>query len=201
MRRRSFLKTSLVGGAVLVGGSGAIALWPSELREAPEGLRALSHEEYSVLAAVAARICPGDEDAPSADDTRVAELLDAELPFHDRDVIEEIKQLLGIFESGLFGAVFGEHVRPFTRLAPEDQDAVLAEWRDSAVTIRRTGFEVLHGLITATHFGQSATWTRTGYPGPPSPDGLRDAYAEHLVDLPGLLAPDEPGAGAPEGPP
>jgi hypothetical protein len=192
VRRRSFLKTGLVGGATAAAGLGALSLWPSRLGSVPAGLRVLSPKEHAVLAAVAARICPGRPGvAPDAAATGVPVLLDAELAFHDPDIVDAVRGVLGLFESGVVGLLFGERVRPFTQLGPDAQDAALQAWRSSAVTIRRSSYKLLHGLVAGTHFGQPASWPAVGYGGPPSPVALRQVYASNLVDLEGLLAPDE----------
>jgi hypothetical protein len=44
-------------------------------------------------------------------------------------------------------------------------------------------------LATSLYFGDARVWPGLGYPGPPSPPGLRDAYAAQLVDLDVLREP------------
>ena len=62
--------------------------------------------------------------------------------------------------------LFGGRTTPFTQLDPNEQDEVLAEWRDSRLTLRRTGYRALRGLAMAAYYGNKATWPAVHYPGP-----------------------------------
>ncbi|HET9451941.1 MAG TPA: hypothetical protein VFO83_13715, partial [Aggregicoccus sp.] len=56
----------------------------------------------------------------------------------------------------------------FTRLSPEAQDAVIADWRDSGLALRRTGFQALRALAAGAYYSSPRVWPAVGYPGPPS---------------------------------
>ena len=71
--------------------------------------------------------------------------------------------------------LFGGRIEPFTQLNPTEQDEVLNEWRDSRLTLRRTGCRALRGLALAAYFGNPATWNSVGYGGPPP--GIHDPNA------------------------
>jgi hypothetical protein len=73
-----------------------------------------------------------------------------------------------VLESALAGMIFDGRTKPFTRLSPEAQDAVLAHWRDSRLLVRRTGYQVLRKLTCAAHYAQPTSWASVGYPGPPT---------------------------------
>ena len=62
------------------------------------------------------------------------------------------RQLLGLFENGLAGFLFGGRTRPFTRLDGPEQDRVLVEWRDSRLAVRRTGYAALRTLVLAGYY-------------------------------------------------
>ena len=51
----------------------------------------------------------------------------------------------------------------------------LNEWRDSRLTLRRTGYRALRGLALAAYYGNPATWIAVGYGGPPP--GIHDPNA------------------------
>ena len=93
-----------------------------------------------------------------------------------------------MFESALTGAVLGERIAPFTQLDPAQQDRVLARWRDARAGFRRTVHRGLSKLVLSVYWGQPEVFARIGYPGPPSVRGLREAYADQLVDLDALRA-------------
>jgi hypothetical protein len=80
---------------------------------------------------------------------------------------KELQQLLGLFENGLAGFILGGRTRPFTRLDGAEQDAVLAEWRDSRIAVRRTGHAALRTLVLAGYYQSPAVWPPMGYGGPP----------------------------------
>lgn len=188
--RRGFLKIGLIGTGVAAAGGVGLALRRTVLREAPAaGLKVLSEREYSVLAAVADRICPAlGEGAPGATKLDVARKADEIFATLPQAVQKEFKILLGVFESALTGALFGERIRPFTQLSPEEQDEVLEAWRDSSVAFRRTAFRALSGLAKSIYWGEPQTWARVGYGGPPDPKILRSGFSFLLVDFDSLRA-------------
>lgn len=176
LSRRSLLKRGLFGGALLaVGGSTALALRGGlELPLPPEGLKVLGAREYATLQAIARRALPDRKGWPTADEARVAFLADGVLAASDPAIAKEVRQLLGLFDNALVGFLFGGHVRPFSRLSPEEQDEVLGEWQRSKLILRRTGFWALRTLVHASYYGTTAAQTAVGY-APIS--GVHDANA------------------------
>ncbi len=193
--RRTLVRGGLASFALVVLSGAGIALRGTKLAAAPAaGLKILSQAEYSVLAAVARRICPAPRaGVPGADAIDVALLADHLLETADDDAREGTKIALRIFENGLAGALFFERVTPFTALSPEAQDRTLLAFRGSRVALRRTLFRALSGLCAALYYGDPRSWPSVGYPGPPDARALRAAYADQLVDYAALRA--RPGAG------
>lgn len=196
--RRTLLKGSLAGAALLAVGGAAIALQRSRLRALPgEALHVLTPQEYAVLAAIAERMLPRAKPAdtatgmpavPGAQNIDVALLADRLLETVQSDVVDGIKLALGVIESGLTGALFFERVRPFTQLEATEQDRVLLAFRDSKVGLRRTIYRSFAGLTGSLYYGDPRVWPSVGYAGPPSASGLREAYAAQLVDYNALRA-------------
>ena len=167
--RRSFLGKGIVGGALLVlGGSGATLVFRrTRLRTPLAPLKVLSLEEYSVIASIADRVIPAGNGFPSPTEMRCAEHVDELLAPAHPGAVKELKQLIALFENALAGFLFDRRMSPFTQLAPEDQDDVLREWRDSRITLRRSGFKALKNLVCAGYYCNPATYPAVGYPGPP----------------------------------
>ncbi|MFZ5470182.1 MAG: gluconate 2-dehydrogenase subunit 3 family protein [Myxococcota bacterium] len=167
--RRSFLRRGLVGGALLaLGGGGFLASRRTALVPLPvEGLLVLDATEYAVVHALATRFIVPQEGWPTIADVGVPLAVDRLLALAPTDARAELRQLLGLFENALPNFLFGARTRPFTQMAAEEQDQVLAEWRDSAVTLRRTGFTALRSLVLAGYYGSSKVHQAVGYPGPP----------------------------------
>jgi len=165
MDRRTFIRRGLFGGLLLaVGGSVGLVAWPSAENAQPRRpLRALNARQFAILAAVAGRMVT----APGADPVTIAERVDAQMATAPPEVRADFGKLLLLFENALAGFVLDARARPFTRLAPAAQDDVLADWRDSRLALRRSGFAVLRKLTQAAHYAAPEAWADVGYPGPP----------------------------------
>lgn len=168
-RRRGFLKKGLFGTALLLlGGGGFLFTRPTRRTKAPpERLVTFTEDEYAVLDAISRRFAPMREGFPSVDEVQPALWADRLLARASEDVKQELKRLLGLFENGLGNFFFGFRFRPFTQLSPDEQDRVLAEWRDSRLVVRRSGYRALHVLLMTAYYGSPKTWSALGYPGPP----------------------------------
>ena len=171
--RRRFLKRGLFGGALLVlGGALPFVFRTTRRGSAPRGpLRLLSADEYAVLAAVAARIVPGDgADArwPRAEALDCAGKVDALMATLHPDVGHDFRRLLRLCESGLVGTLTAGSPRPFTRASAPEQDARLEAWRRSRLAILRSGYQALKRLCDAVYYSSPEIYPLIGYPGPPS---------------------------------
>jgi hypothetical protein len=170
--RRAFLKRGLLGGALLlVGGALPLSLRSTLVRGQPKrALKLLSVEEHAVLAAVAARFAPGDGAGPqwpTAEALDCAGKVDALMATVHPAVGAELRQLLRLFESALFGLVIARSPTPFTRCTPAEQDARLESWRHSRLAVLRSGYQALKRLSHATYYSSPEVYALVGYPGPP----------------------------------
>jgi hypothetical protein len=170
--RRGFLKKGILGGALLmIGGAGGIALRSTRPGKPPKRpLQLLSSDQYAVLAAIAARVVPGDSAPPawpSAEAVDCAGKIDSLLATAHPEVGKEFKQLLGLFENGLSGLILSGRPTPFTRLAPAEQDARLEAWRRSSLALIQSGYQALVRLVHATYYASPEVYPLVGYPGPP----------------------------------
>jgi hypothetical protein len=170
--RRGFLKKGILGSALLVIGGGAgLALRATKLgKAARKPLRLLSPGEHAVLAAVAARVVPGEGAPsawPSAEAVDCAGKIDALLALAHPAVGEDFRHLLGLFENGLAGLFIHHSPTPFTQLGPAEQDARLEAWRRSRLVLLRSGYQALVRLVHAAYFSSPEVYPVIGYPGPP----------------------------------
>lgn len=165
--RRDFLKKGLLGGLVLaVGGGGFLFTRRGASVALPPGLKVLNAEEFAVVWALVQRFVPAREGFPAADSLSTATAVDGIIAMLEDETQAELKQLLMLFENALPNFLFGFRTRPFTQLGPAEQEEVLGEWRDSKLTLRRTGYRALRGLSLAAYYGNKAVWPSVGYPGP-----------------------------------
>jgi hypothetical protein len=165
MNRRTFIRRGLLGGFLLaVGGSVGLVAWPTDERaHARQPLRALTPRQFAVLAAIAGRTVT----APKADPITIAERGDAQMATAPPEVRADFGKLLLLFDNALAGFVLDARPKPFTRLSPAAQDDVLADWRDSRLAVRRSGYAILRKLTEAAYYAAPDGWDGTGYPGPP----------------------------------
>jgi hypothetical protein len=171
-RRRSFLKKGLLGGGLLfLGGTLPIALRSGLQGIKPKrDLKLLTPEEHAVLAAVAARLVPGDDAGPkwpSAAAVDCAGKIDSLLSTVHPTAGAEFRQLLHLFENGLTGLFMTLSPSPFTRCSPADQDQRLEAWRHSRIALLRSGYQALKRLTHATYYSSPELYALIGYPGPP----------------------------------
>ena len=173
LNRRRFLRRGLFGGTLLVfAGSLPFVFRTTRRGSAPRGpLRLLSADEYAVLAAVAARIVPGDGvDAgwPRAEALDCAGKIDALMATVHPEVGNDFRRLLRLGESGFVGTFTAGSPRPFTRATPAEQDARLEAWRRSRLALLRSGYQALKRLCEAVYYSSPEIYALIGYPGPPS---------------------------------
>jgi hypothetical protein len=168
VHRRTVLKRGLVGGAVLaLGGLGYVGSRRSKLRTPPGDLTVFDALEYSVLFAVAERVVLPAPSMPPLSEVDPVANADRTLRLADEPVLNDIRRLVRLFENPIAGFLFDGRAQPFTALSPEAQDEVLADWRDSRLEVRRTGYVVLRTLVAAAYYGDARTHAAVGYPGPP----------------------------------
>ncbi len=177
LTRRLVLKKGVFGGALLaIGAGGTLALRGGVSRSLPpEGLRAVGPQGYAVLCALAEHLIPRHPGFPTAEEIRVGFNSDRIIARVDPTARAELNQLLGLFENALANFLFGFRVTPFTAMSFDDQERVLAEWRDSRLLLRRTGMRALRAVVMAAYYGDRATWSAIHYPGPPT--GVHDPAA------------------------
>jgi len=170
--RRRFLKRGLIGGGLLVlAGTLPFAFRTTAIGRRPRReLKLLTLEEHAVLAAIAARMAPGDGAGPTwptAEAVDCAGKIDALLATCHPDVGSDFRRLLRLFESGFLGTFIAASPRPFTRATPAEQDARIAAWQRSRVALLRSGYQALKRLSHATYYSSPEVFSLVGYPGPP----------------------------------
>lgn len=175
--RRGVLRKGLLGGALLALGGGAFLFTRKsvEVDLPADGLLVLTPREYAIVSALAWRLVPRREGFPSVETVQVARACDRILSLVDATALEETKQLLMLLENALPNFLLGRRLSTFTTMSTDAQDAVLTEWQTSRITLRRTGYTALRGLVMAGYFSSQATWAAIGYPGPLA--GIHDPEA------------------------
>ena len=189
--RRLFLKAGLAGGALLTMGGVGLGLQPGVVGPAPASLQVLDATGWSVIAAVARCMCPSD--GPSPDTLDVASRVDAQLAvMHPGDAAEVVQGLM-LLENGLAGLLLGGGSRPFTSSSAQAQTERLRAWQNSTLAVLRKAYKAIRGLVVTAYFSHPATFTFTGYPGPPD-YGQSKAPAIQVAQVRASAAPDSSGS-------
>jgi hypothetical protein len=165
LTRRRLL--ALAGAAAAAGllPSGCTADRPAWQR-APEGvaLRHLSERQYAVLAAAMARFV-GGEGAGWIAEGKVAPAATADAWLGSQPALAgPLGQGLLVLELGVYPLV--AKLRPFTALAPAEQDAVLDDLAGSSLGLKRTLWRGLRTISFLTFYADPVVRPLIHHPGP-----------------------------------
>jgi hypothetical protein len=163
--RRGFLRLAGVALAAGLAPSGCARALPDWMRP-PDGLalRSLSARSYGVLAAATSRLV-GGEGAEWIAQGRVRPAATADAWLASAPALAgPLAQGLTVLEWG-FVPFIGK-LRPFTALAPDGQDAVLAELLHSRLDLKRDLFRGLRSVAYLTFYADPAVRPLIGHPGP-----------------------------------
>ncbi len=163
MRRRTFLKVGIAGGALLAAAGGAALLLR---RAAPDA--ATSEDTRVVLRAVMPALLAG---ALPSDEAARARALDAGLqrslatiaglPPATRTELGELFFLLGSAPGrGLAG------VDRWQEATVDQVGAFLQHWRTHSFDLFQAGYHAMHDLVLGPYYADRSTWDAIGYPGP-----------------------------------
>lgn len=164
LNRRAFLKASLgiAAGALATSVPLAGCSRPS-YPAPPQSLAFFNQKEWAVLQAASGRLVPRAEGRLGALDVDVASAADRLFAQANPRLQEELKQLLNSFEDLTFLAL---QFKPFTAMAPTEQDGYLKAWMDSRLSMQRQGFLALNKVSGMLFYMDPRTWAQIGYPGP-----------------------------------
>ena len=158
--RRNLLKLGFGGAALLSVGGVGLALRPTSLLKPGQPLLALDEQTWSILAAMAERIVPPQEGFPRASAVGVAQKVDTLLSaMHPADV-RELRQGLLLVENALAGLLLDGRWSSFTGSSPEVQDRALESLRTSRISVRRSLYRAIYGLVSAAYWWMPISATR-----------------------------------------
>jgi hypothetical protein len=150
---------------VLASLASGIALVRTRGYLAPAGLLTFSDAEYTIVRAVADRLCAVDEpSAPTAQETRVAEFVDAQCSALDAPLRRDLGRFLLCIEH--LAPLAAGHRARFSSLPASLQDAVLSKLEASPSEVFRGGFQGLKALIFMGYYRDDRSFAILGYEGP-----------------------------------
>lgn len=162
MKRRSFLKRGLLGGALLtVGGATFFGLKGGPPGAAPvRELHVVDAELFGVLAAVAAACHIG------ADGVEVAHAVDVNLLETSPETQADYNRVLGLIQNALAALPLRGSLTHFTALDVEGQRAALLSMRDSRLALLRSAYGALKRTTGIAHYQVAKNAAFSGYRGP-----------------------------------
>jgi choline dehydrogenase-like flavoprotein len=162
---------------------------------AAEGGSVLSERQRRTLRALCHRIVPSPLDG-SADGEALDLVAEVERRLAAGDPVtkKRLAAILTALDNPGVGLLTSGRARRFTRLGPDEQDAVLKGWEESWLPARRTVFQALRRLIFSTYYSRPASHRGIGYRGPLHGRGLQLPWEG---PLPGEQSDAEPVARIP----
>ncbi|HUL66239.1 MAG TPA: hypothetical protein VLW55_16685 [Burkholderiaceae bacterium] len=161
MQRRTFLRLSILGAAVL--GAGAVALRFTG-RASPEAAR--NDARVVLRAAIPALLAGVLPPEPGAREAARQQALDRTMGAIDglpEGTREELDQLFGLLASHPGRWLAGVDWETAT---PEQVAAFLQRWRTSSFDLFVVGYQAMHDLVLGSWYADPSTWEAIGYPGP-----------------------------------
>jgi hypothetical protein len=161
MQRRTFLRLSIVGVAVL--GAGAVALHFARGDSTVAARAAARTVLEAVIPAFLMGVLPLDPDANrQAREQALARTLAAidGLPATTRADLDQLFGLLASHPGRWLAGVQWEHAEP------EQVAAFLQRWRTSSFDLFVVGYEAMHDLVLGSWYADPSSWDAIGYPGP-----------------------------------
>lgn len=119
----------------------------------------LSPDRVAVLWQVASRVVPESASLDAAGRADFERIVDAALA--DRPAA--VRRQFGVFLKVIRMAPVLRFGRPFDRLSPDRQDAVLRWFQDGPVALFRNGFWGLKAIVFMGYYGRPEVWREIGY--------------------------------------
>jgi hypothetical protein len=175
LSRRQFIKTGVIGGAVLLAvraAYGPFSTDPSIAEDRDYSYAILRAKERTMLAAIApvmlAGALPEESAARQRAITEVVRGVDTAIRGLPPAVQSEVGDLFALLVFPVTRRVLAGVVKPWLDATPMDIAAFLERWRTSSFVLLRTAYRALQELIMAAWYGNPEAWPRIAYPGPPT---------------------------------
>lgn len=178
MDRRNFLKLGLLGSAALttVGITGTLVGCSDSASVTNSTWKVLRAQDRTFFRSVAPVMLDGCLPVDKAAQTRAIESMVQNIdtaifnlgPHSQKQMLDLFTLLDMKLTRGMATGVWST----WDKASAEDIDAFLHRWRDSSIGLFRLAYNGLNKLMSATWYGQSASWETVQYPGPPYADAL-----------------------------
>ncbi|MDP1540097.1 MAG: twin-arginine translocation signal domain-containing protein [Moraxellaceae bacterium] len=169
LSRRSFLKTSAMGGMLLATGSSAAVLTGCAKVEPQNGYDFLRAQDIAVLTAltpvVLADVFPTDDTAPKAIED-VLRSIDQFIYATGPSSMAAIQELFDLLSMPPARWTLCRLWKDWPEASPAELEAFLQRWKGSSVGLLRAGYGGLAKIITAAWYLLPQSWEAIDYNGP-----------------------------------
>ena len=171
MNRRQFLKTGLIGGAILAAG-GAWVVWrdirTAEASDPPRDHLALVTR--AVAPVILAGMLPGESASREAGIGRVIDGVRTVVAAFTPAVRREAEDLFRLLDIRTARRVLTGVSHDWPAADPAEVAAFLERWRRSPIALLQSGYFALHDLVLGAWYADASAWEAIGYAGPPNVD-------------------------------
>lgn len=161
VRRRTFLKLGLVGGALLAAAGGVSWLV----------VRDTAADRREVLAGVVPAILDGALPADAAQRApaigQAAAAVQAAIAALSPAAQDELAQLFALMALAPTRLALAGLARPWHEAGVAEVSAVLQRWRTHRLGLLQSAYHALHDLVAGSWYAEPAHWAAIGYDGPP----------------------------------
>lgn len=169
--RRTFLKTGLAGGVILVLAGLAYGPPAGEPAYRPPPLKALDPAAATIVAAIAPvmlgpAVAGIDRAVLQAAMVNGVDVAVSGLPAATR---AEIARLFSLLDNRVARRWLAGVKSAWLAAGPAEIGAFLHRWQHSRLVLLRSAYQGLHQLIYAAWYGNPLSWPHIGYDGPPLP--------------------------------
>ena len=167
MNRRQFIKSGLIGSAVLAAG-GAWVVWRDTRDADAAGRDRVALIVGAVAPVLLAGMLPIDPLQQSAALMRVVSGVKEVIAGFPAAITSEIDELFRLLDIGIARRLLTGVSSEWAHADPVDVRAFLERWRTSRIALLQTGYFALHDIVLGAWYADPSTWDALGYPGPPN---------------------------------
>ena len=168
MNRRRFLKTGLIGGAVLAAGAAWVVWRDVRDADASSPPRDRIVETLTAVAPVLlAGALPADAAQRSAALASVTAGVKEVIAAFPPAVRDEVNDLFRLLDIRIARQLLTGVAAPWREADPAAVHAFLERWRWSRIALLQSGYFALHDLVLGAWYANESAWGMLGYAGPP----------------------------------
>lgn len=161
VRRRTFLKLGLGGGALLV--AAGAASWLAVRDPRADRREALA----GVIPAILDTALPADAVQRARAVAQASAAVEVAIGALSAPAQDELAQLFALMALAPTRLALAGLARPWHEADVAEVSAVLQRWRTHRLELLQSAYHALHDLVTGSWYAEPAHWAAIGYDGPP----------------------------------